>query len=175
MYSGLMLRWSAFGDALILSVALLNTSCSSTRQVVENAKQETRIEESTTRTEETQAWQEQAQTREESGEAVTVTEVEIYDTEAAPDPTTGERPVKARIRQRSDRTGTSREVMTYHAEENTETEGTKIYSGGELSESVVIAERPPGFRERIKNGIIWGVATIILAVAGWITYKLKKR
>lgn len=118
--------------------------------------------------------QEQEQTHEEAGEAVTVTEIEIYDTEAPTNPQTGEHPVKARIRQRTDRTGTSREVTTYRAEENTEAEETKVYSGGELSEAVVVAERAPSLWERIKKGVMWGVTAIILAVAGWIIYKLKK-
>ena len=174
MYNGLMPRWNVFGAVLMLSAALLNTSCSSQRQVLKSNRQETQIEETTTRQEETQTIQEQEQTHEEVGEAVTVTEIEIYDTEAAPNPQTGEHPVKARIRQRTDRTGTSREVTTCRAEKNTETEETKVYSGGELSEAVVVAERPPSLWERIKKGVMWGVAIIILAVAGWIIYKLKK-
>lgn len=174
MYNGLMPRWNVFGVVLMLSAALLNTSCSSPRQVLKSERQETQIEETTTRQEETQTKQEQERTHEEAGEAVTVTEIEIYDTEAPTNPQTGEHPVKARIRQRTDRTGTSREVTTYRAEENTEAEETKVYSGGELSEAVVVAERPPSLWERIKKGVMWGVAVIILAAAGWIIYKLKK-
>lgn len=169
-----MPRWNVFGVVLMLSAALLNTSCSSPRQVLKSERQETQIEETTTRQEETQTKQEQERTHEEAGEAVTVTEIEIYDTEAPTNPQTGEHPVKARIRQRTDRTGTSREVTTYRAEENTEAEETKVYSGGELSEAVVVAERPPSLWERIKKGVMWGVAAIILAAAGWIIYKLKK-
>lgn len=174
MYNGLMPRWNVFGVVLMLSAALLNTSCSSPRQVLKSERQQTQIEETTTRQEETQTKQEQERTYEEAGEAVTVTEIEIYDTEAPTNPQTGEHPVKARIRQRTDRTGTSREVTTYRAEENTEAEETKVYSGGELSEAVVVAERPPSLWERIKKGVMWGVAAIILAAAGWIIYKLKK-
>lgn len=174
MYNGLMPRWNVFGGVLMLSAALLNTSCSSPRQVLKSERQKTQIEETTTRQEETQTIQEQEQTHEETGEAVTVTEIEIYDTEAPANPQTGEHPVKARIKQRTDRTGTSSKVTTYRAEENTETEETKVYSGGELSEAVVVAERPPSLWERIKKGVMWGVAVIILAAAGWIIYKLKK-
>ena len=90
MYNGLIPRWNVFGVALMLSAALLNTSCSSQRQVLKSNRQETQIEETTTRQEETQTIQEQEQTHEEVGEAVTVTEIEIYDTEAAPNPQTGE-------------------------------------------------------------------------------------
>lgn len=102
-------------------------------------------------------------------------EIEIYDTEAAPDPQTGAHPVKARIRQRTDRTGISQKKTEYQARESTETNEVQTYNGGELSEAVVIAERPPSLWERIKKGVMWGVAIIILAVAGWITYKFKKR
>ena len=174
MYNGLMPRWNVFGAVLMLSAALLNTNCSSQRQVLKSTKVETQVEETTTRQEETQSVQEQEQTHEEAVEAVTVTEIEIYDTEAPANPQTGEHPVKARIRQRTDRTGTSREVTTCHAEEKTEAEETKVYSDGELSEAVVVAERPPSLWERIKKGVMWGVAAIILAAAGWIIYKLKK-
>ena len=174
MYNGLMPRWSVFGGVLMLSAALSNTSCSSPRQLLKNIRQETQIEETTTRQEETQTTQEQEQTHEETAEAVTVTEIEIYDTEAAPNPQTGEHPVKARIRQRTDRTGTSREVTTCHAEEKTEVDENKVYSGGELSEVVVVAERPPSLWERIKKGVMWGVAIIILTVVGCIIYKFKK-
>lgn len=174
MYNGLMPRWNVFGAVLMLSAVLLNTSCSSQRQVLKSDRQEMRIEETTTRQEETQSVQEQEQTHEEAGEAVTVTEIEIYDTEAPANPQTGEHPVKARIRQRTDRTGTSRDVTTYHAEEKSEAEETKVFNGGELSEAVVVAERPPSLWERIKKGAMWGVAAIILAAAGWIIYKLKK-
>lgn len=136
---------------------------------------ETQIEATATRQEETQVEQEHVQTREEATETVTVTEVEIYDTEAAPDPATGERPVKARIRQRTDRLGTSREVEDHRAKENTEVTETQTYDGGELSESVVVTQKPPSLWERIKKGVMWGVAIVILAFAGWIIYKLKKR
>lgn len=115
------------------------------------------------------------QTHEEATEAVTVTEIEIYDTEAAPDPQTGAHPVKARIRQRTDRTGISREQTECQTKESTETNEVQTYNGGELSEAVVIAERPPSLWERIKKGIMWGVTILILAIIGWIIYKLKKR
>ena len=74
-YNGLMSRLNAFGAVLMLSAALSNTSCSSSRQVLESGKQETRTEETATRTEESQSSQEQEQTREENTEAVTVTEM----------------------------------------------------------------------------------------------------
>lgn len=176
MYNGLMLRWSAFGVALMLSVALLNTSCSSTRQALGASRTETQTEATTTWQEEKQTEQEHVQTHEEATEAVTVTEIEIYDTEAAPDPPqTGAHPVKARIRQRTDRTGISREQKECQTKESTETNEVQTYNGGELSEAVVVAERLPSLWERIKKGVMWGVAIIILAVAGWITYKFKKR
>lgn len=170
-----MSRWNVFGAVLMLSAALSNTSCSSTRQVSETTRQETRIEETATRQEEKQTRQEQTQTSEETTDAVTVTEIEIYDTEAAPDPTTGARPVKTRIRQRTDRTGTSREVTEHHTEESTQVKEAQTYDGGELSEAVVVAERKQTLWERIKKGVMWGAALTVLVLAGGIIYKLKKR
>ncbi len=170
-----MSRLNAFGAVLMLSAALSNTSCSSSRQVLESGKQETQTEETATRTEESQSSQEQEQTREENTEAVTVTEIEIYDTGAALDPKTGAHPLKAKIRQRTDHSGVSREATTYNAKVNTEIKEEQTYNGSELAEVVVKAERPPSLWDRIKNGVMCGVAIIILAVTGWIIYKLKKR
>ena len=85
-----MPRWNVFGAVLMLSAALLNTSCSSQRQVLKSTKVETQVEETTTRQEETQSVQEQEQTHEEAVEAVTVTEIEIYDTKAPANPQTGD-------------------------------------------------------------------------------------
>ena len=175
MYNGLMLRWNAFGVALMLSVALLNTSCSSTRQVLESTTQQTQIEQTTTQKEQTQTRQEHEQTHDESGESVTVTEVEIYDTNADADPVTGEHPVKARIKQRTDRNGTIRKVAATHTETNAETDLTQVYNGGEISEVVVVAERPPSLWERIKKGMARGVLVLISVAVGWLIYKLKKR
>ena len=104
-----------------------------------------------------QEQQEQTKAREETDESVTVTEIEIYDTDREPDPTTGALPVKARIKQRTDMT------------EN------QVYSGGELSEAVVVAEKPASLWERMKKGVMWGAALTVLAAALWIFFKLKKR
>ena len=174
-YNGLMSRLNAFGAVLMLSVALSNTSCSSSRRVLESTKRETQTEGTVTVQQEKQTQTEQAQSREESAETFTVTEIEIYDTGAAPDPKTGARPLKAKIRQRTDHIGASCEATTYNAKEDTEIKEKQTYNGGELAEVVVKAERPPSLWERIRNGVMCGVAIIILAVTGWIIYKLKKR
>ena len=88
---------------------------------------------------------------------------------------TGAHTLKAKIRQRTDHNGVSREATTYNAKVNTEIKEKQTYNGGELAEVVVKAERPPSLWDRIKNGVMCGVAIIILAVTGWIIYKLKKR
>lgn len=106
-----------------------------------------------------------------------MTEVEIYDTEQPPDPTTGERPVKARIRQRHNEAVTERAKAESSATENTETATAteQVYAGGELSEVTVTTEKAPGLWERVKQGAAWATAIMILAAAGWITIKLIKR
>lgn len=171
-----MSRWSACGVALMLSVALSSTSCSSTRRVTESSSRaETKVEATAQRQETAQSEQEQERKKEETSTAVTVTEVEIYDTQATPDPVTGERPVKARIRQCTDSGGTTRETETIQTKKRAEVAETQTYNGGELSEAVVVAQKPPSLWERIKKGVMWGVAIIITAFAGYIIYKLKKR
>lgn len=106
-----------------------------------------------------------------------MTEIEIYDTEKPADPTTGERPVKARIRQRHGEATTERAEAQSSATETTEatTTAEQVYDGGELAEVTVTAEKPPGLWERIKQGAAWAAAIMILAAAGWITTKLIKR
>lgn len=171
-----MSRLSAFGVALMLSVALSSTSCSSARRVSESSSRvETQVEATEQRQETAQSEQEQERAKEEATEAVMVTEVEIYDTQATPDPVTGAHPVKARIRQRTDHSGTTREVETLQERQHAEVEETSIYNGGELNEAVVVAQKPPSLWERIKKGVMWGVATAMAAFACWIIYKLKKR
>ena len=174
-YKGLMRHWSAFGAVLMLTVALSNTSCSSYRQVEQTTREEKQTETETTREEVKQEQQEQTKAREETGESVTVTEIEIYDTDREPNPTTGALPVKARIKQRTDRTGTAREVEELRKQETADLTEKQVYSGGELSEAVVVAEKPASLWERMKKGVMWGAALTVLAAALWIFFKLKKR
>ena len=105
----------------------------------------------------------------------TVTEIEVYDTEAAADPETGAHPVKARVRKRTDNKGTSKAT---EATERRETKAESLESatnGKTLDEVTVTASRPPSLWERIKQGAGWATALVILAAAGWIIYKLKKQ
>lgn len=169
-----MRHWSAFGAVLMWTVALSNTSCSSYRQVEHTTREEKQTETETTREEVKQEQQEQIKAREETDESVTVTEIEIYDTDREPDPTTGALPVKARIKQRTDRTGTAREVEELRKQETTDLTEKQVYSGGKLSEAVVVAEKPASLWERMKKGVMWGAALTVLAAALWIFVKLKK-
>ncbi|MCF0219081.1 MAG: hypothetical protein HUK14_04790 [Muribaculaceae bacterium] len=106
----------------------------------------------------------------------TVTEIEIFDTAQPPDPATGERPLKARIRQRQAAENAERAIAETSARENTETTtGTeRTYDGEELSDVAVTSEKTPTLWERMKQGATWAVAIIILAAAGCIIYKIKK-
>ncbi len=103
-----------------------------------------------------------------------MTEIEIYDTTQPTDPETGTPPVKARVRQRHEQSGSSHQVETTEAATTTETARDLLYDGGMLDEVTVTATREPSLWERIKKGAAWASALIVLAVAGWIIYKLKK-
>lgn len=212
MFKGLTGRWSAFGVVLMLTIAQLNTSCCSHRKAV--AERHTGPEVETTHTAatvgtahtaatleatatervESLTETEHGQTRETETTTATLTEVEIYDTTADPDPITGAYPVKARIRQRTDQNGTSREAENLTAKHDTEAEraealkaeaqsakeettaeSDRAYNGGTLDEVVVEAAKEPSLWARLKQGAAWAAALLILAAAGAIIYKLKKR
>lgn len=106
---------------------------------------------------------------------MTLTEIEVYDTEAAADPVTGSHPVKARVRQRHDQTGTS--LMREQAASNAiaKSDATLDYECGALGEVTVTATKTPSLWERIKKGSGWATAIIVMVAAGWIIYKLKKQ
>ena len=111
----------------------------------------------------------------------TVTEIEIYDTTQPADPVTGLSPIRARVRQRHDASGTVQTVEQSESKAKEETkaeasaEGSLTYNGGELAELVVKAEKPPSLWDRIKQGAGWATAIILLVAVGWLIYKLKKR
>ena len=104
-----------------------------------------------------------------------MTEIEIYDTAQPKDPDTGQPPVKARVKQRHDSNGKSRTVEQAASTAATESDSALEYEGGELDEAEVTATKPPGLWERMKQGAAWAAAIMILAAAGWIIYKIKKR
>lgn len=106
-----------------------------------------------------------------------MTEVEIYDTTQPADPATGEHPVKARIRQTHGEESRNRSLLEETAGGTAEAteEAAQTYEGDTLDEVTVTAERAPGLWERLKQGAAWATALTILAAAGWIFYKIKKR
>ncbi len=175
MFRGSTLLWSAFGAVAILTAALSNTSCCSTRKVAEQSR--TEATEALTATEHTESRNEEKRetTRAETTEGVTVTEIEIYDTSQPKDPDTGLPPVKARVKRRHDQSGTSRTVEQAAVTATTESDSGLVYEGGELDEVVVTAAKTPGLWERLKQGVAWASAIMILAAAGWIIFKIKKR
>lgn len=121
--------------------------------------------------------QEATLTRETESRGVTVTEIEVFDTEKPPDPETGQRPLKARIRQKHGEESQSNETATMSAEDKTETtaEAEQTIDGGTLDEVTVTATKAPSLWERLKRGATWAVVIMILTAAGWIIYKFKKR
>lgn len=106
-----------------------------------------------------------------------MTEVEIYDTTQPAEAATGERPVKARIRQRHGEESRNRAQLEETASGTTETteEAATAYEGGTLDEVTVTATKPPGLWERMKEGAAWATALTILAAAGWIILRRAKR
>ena len=106
---------------------------------------------------------------------MTQTEIEIYDTAQPADPTTGLPPVKARVKQRHDRSGTSRTEEKAAAAATAEGDTALEYEGGELAEVEVTATKAPSLWERAKAASQILATIMILAGAGWIVYKIKKR
>lgn len=179
MFRGSTRLWSAFGVVAILTAALSNTSCCSTRKVAEQSRTEAAAQVETTvrRCEAHTQTHAATLTTERESRGTTVTEVEIYDTTQPADPATGKPPVKARIRQthgEESRTRAELEETASGTAEATE-DAEQTYEGGTLDEVTVTATKPRGLWERMKEGAAWAAAIMILAAAGWIFYKIKKR
>lgn len=176
MFRGSTRHWSAFGAVLMLTVALSNTSCCSHRKAVSESRTEAAEQLATTARRESRQEQQHAATltTETESRGGTVTEVEIYDTTQPADPATGERPVKARIRQRHGEESQSRGKLEETASGTTKAteEAAQTYEGGTLDEVTVTATRAPSLWERLKQGAAWAAAIMILAAAGWTVYKI---
>lgn len=171
MFRGSTRLWSAFGAVLMLTAALSNTSCCSSRKATEQSRTE-----ALTATGHTESRNEEKRetTRTEETEGVTETEIEIYDTTQSKDPETGLPPVKARVKQRHDQNGTSRTVEQTAAAATAATDTALEYEGGELDEVEVTATKAPSLWERAKVACQVLAAIMILAAAGCIIYKIKK-
>ena len=179
MCRGSTQHWSAFGAVVILTVALSNSSCCSHRQASGRQLTET-VEHVTTSAKGCEVHtqhQEATLTRETRNRGTTVTEIEVYDTEKQPDPETGQRPLKAKIRQTHGEEHLSNEAVDFTAEDKTETatESLQTIDGGTLAEVTVTATKAPSLWERLKQGAAWTVAIMILMAAVWIIYKLKRK
>ena len=163
----------------MLTGALSNTSCCSHHKAVSGSRTEATAQVETTVRSENREEQQHAATltTETERRGITETEVEVYDTTQPADPATGKPPVKARIRQRHGEESQSRaqleETASGTAEATEESEQT--YEGSTLDEVTVTATKAPGLWERMKQGAAWAMAITILAAAGLIIYKIKKR
>lgn len=155
----------------MLTAALSNTSCCSTR--TEGVSQKREATEAVTATGHTESRnaEKRETTRTERTEGVTETEIEVYDTTQPKDPATGLPPVKARVKQRHDRNGTSRMVEQTASATTAGSDTAMEYEGGELEEVEVTATKAPSLWERMKQGAAWATAIMILAAAGWTVYK----
>lgn len=155
----------------MLTAALSNTSCCSTRTEAVSQKTEAREAVTATGHTESRNAEKRETTRTDRTEGVTQTEIEVYDTTQPADPETGLPPVKARVKQRHDQNGTSRTVEQTAAAATAESDTALEYEGGELDEVTVTATKAPSLWERMKQGAAWAAAIMILAAAGWIIYK----
>lgn len=104
-----------------------------------------------------------------------MTEIDIYDTTQPKDPETGLPPVKARIKQRHDRKCEAHTQAQSSAAATTGSDTAVDYDGGMLDEVVVTASRSPSLWDRMKQGAALAGAIMLLAAAGWIVIKIKKR
>lgn len=159
----------------MLTAALSNTSCCSTRTEAVSQKTEAREAVTATGHTESRNAEKRETTRTERTEGVTQTEIEVYDTTQPADPATGLPPVKARVKQRHDQNGTSRTVEQTAATATAESDTALEYEGGELDEVTVTATKAPSLWERMKQGAAWAAAIMILAAAGWIILRIAKR
>ena len=159
----------------MLTVALSNTSCCSSRKATEQSRTEAAATLTATGHTESRNEEKHETTRTEATEGVTVTEIEVYDTEQPKDPETGLPPVKARVKQRHDQNGTSRTVEQTAAAATAASDTALEYEGGELEEVTVTATKAPSLWERMKQGAAWAMAIMIPAAAGWIILRIAKR
>lgn len=110
-------------------------------------------------------------------QGLTLTEIEIY-ADPTPGDSAGSVPrLKARIRQRHGETEQSRSAAAEQTAGKTETdrEAAATYEGATLDEVTVTATKAPSLWERMKQGAAWAAAVLILAAAGWVIIKIRKR
>lgn len=155
-----------------MTIALSNTSCCSHRKAVSQKREATEAVTATGHTESRNA-EKRETTRTERTEGVTETEIEVYDTTQPKDPATGLPPVKARVKQRHDRNGTSRMVEQTASATTAGSDTAMEYEGGELEEVEVTATKSQSLWERMKQGAAWAAAIMIMAAAGCIINKIK--
>lgn len=157
----------------MLTAALSNTSCCSTRTEAVSQKTEAREAVTATGHTESRNAEKRETTRTEMTEGVTETEIEVYDTTQPADPATGLPPVKARVKQRHDGRVTSRSEEKGATAATAGSDTALEYEGGELDEVTVTATKAPSLWERAKVATQILAAIMILAAAGWTVYKIK--
>lgn len=184
MCNDLIKHLNGYGVALMLTIALLSSSCCSSRKAAtKGAHQETEITTATTghevslRTD----WQKMAQTIAQTTDTDTESDllVVVYDTSQLIDSTTGARPVAATARKRTHSQGRATTKVTTDteakADARTETEQATSGQAITLDEVTVTDPAPsPGLWDRIKQGAGWAVLFLILAASGWLIYKFRK-
>lgn len=184
MCNDLIKHLNGYGVVLMLTIALLSSSCCSSRKAAtKDARQEAESTTATTAHAENLRtnWERMAQTIAQTTDTDTESEllVVVYDTSQPTDSTTGARPVAATARKRTHSQGraTTKATTDTEAKADARAETEQATSGQTitLDEVTVTAPAPsPGLWARIKQGAGWAVLILILAASGWFIYKFRK-
>lgn len=102
------------------------------------------------------------------------TDIVVYDTDKQPD-STGNRPVKAVIRQQTGRTARTEETATVEAQRTTEKESVAESTATTETKTKEEAEEPPGFRTRLQDRLLQVITVPLVLLLLWCMYKLIKR
>ena len=102
------------------------------------------------------------------------TDIVVYDTDKQPD-STGNRPVKAVIRQQTGRTARTEEATTVEAQRMTEKESVAESTATAETKTKEEAEEPPGFRARLQDRLLQIITVPLALLLLWCMYKLTKR
>lgn len=102
------------------------------------------------------------------------TDIVVYDTDKQPD-STGNRPVKAVIRQQTGRKARTEETATVAAQRTTKKESAAESTATTETKTKGEAEEPPGFRARFQDLLLQIITVPLALLLLWCMYKLTKR
>lgn len=164
---------------ILLTATALCVGCGSKRKVTQSSRKETaeRVEETLKKDTRSGVQQETVARQETQNRGVTLTEIEVYDTEKPADPATGMRPVRARVRQRHGEERLSHAAAQEIVSGETEIKAESLSTAGrkELDESSSAMTKAPDTSARM---ILWFISVaglVSLFIAAWVFYRFRKR